>query len=301
MTLCTIKLCILLFILLLPTQNTYADKNESECYKLGPLDRISITVFGHSDLSITSEISSEGNITFPLLGIVNVNGMCQQDLQKSIKSMLEKDYLQSAEVSVDIIERLSKSVTILGKVAKPGKYSLAQPSRLIDIISLAGGVSMVGVRKILVIRNAESKTESADALNPDQRNIIFIDYKNLFEDADFSLNIPIKNKDIINVLGESKYPQVADYVYKYNNYGYGYGSYGNIHFDDFAFSKPKKKKKKTPFVSSPVVGIKEDPTCCSVCKTDDVYIGSGYVYCKKCKRTEYNYKTEDYAATKNNL
>lgn len=62
---------------------------------------------------------------------------------------------------------------------------------------------MVGVRKILVIRNAENKTESTDILNSDQRNIIFIDYKKLFEDADFSFNIPIINKDIINVLDPS--------------------------------------------------------------------------------------------------
>ena len=203
MTLFIIKLHLLIFLSLFLVQNTFADKNESECYELGPLDRISITVFGHPDLSIKTEVSSEGNITFPLLGIVNVKDICQQDLQKSIKAMLEKDYLHSAEVSVDILERLSKSATILGKVAKPGKYSLVQPSRLIDIISLAGGVSMVGVRKILVIRNAENKTESADILKTNQRNIIFIDYKNLFEDADFSLNIPIKNRDIINVLDPS--------------------------------------------------------------------------------------------------
>ena len=203
LTLFIIKLYLLILLLLFLVQSTFAGKNESECYELGPLDRISITVFGHPDLSTKTEVSSEGNITFPLLGIVNVKDMCQQDLQKSIKAMLEKDYLRSAEVSVDILERLSKSVTILGKVAKPGKYSLAQPSRLIDIISMAGGVSMVGVRKILVIRNAENKTESADILKTNQRNIIFIDYKNLFEDADFSLNIPIKNRDIINVLDPS--------------------------------------------------------------------------------------------------
>lgn len=193
----------LLFLSLFPVQSRCEEKNESDCYKLGPLDRISITVFGHPDLSITSEVSSEGTITFPLLGLVDVKDMCKQDLQKSIKELLEKDYLHSAEVNVDILERLSKAVTILGKVAKPGKYSLVQPSTLIDIISLAGGVSMVGVRKILIIRNTENKTESADILNTSQRNIIFVDYKKLFEDADFSLNIQIKNKDIINVLDPS--------------------------------------------------------------------------------------------------
>ena len=163
---------VLVFLLIFTSRNIYADSNESDCYKLGPLDRISITVFGHPDLSITSEVSSDGNITFPLLGLVNVKDMCKQELQKSIKELLEKDYLHSAEINVDIVERLSKSVTILGKVAKPGKYSLVQPSTLIDIISLAGGVSMVGVRKILIIRNTEKKTGSADILKANQRNII---------------------------------------------------------------------------------------------------------------------------------
>jgi polysaccharide export outer membrane protein len=171
----------ILVLLLFQGLNTYADNNESDCYKLGPLDRISITVFGHPDLSITSEVSSDGNITFPLLGLVNVKDLCKQDLQKSIKELLEKDYLHSAEVNVDIVERLSKSVTILGKVAKPGKYSLVQQSTLIDIISMAGGVSMVGVRKILIIRNTEKKTGSTNILKTNQRNIIFVDYKKLFE------------------------------------------------------------------------------------------------------------------------
>lgn len=194
---------VVIVVVLFFTPNTLADNNGSDCYKLGPLDRISITVFGHPDLTTTTEVSSDGKINFPLLGSVNAEDICKQELQKSIKTQLEKDYLHSAEVNIDIIERLSKSVTILGKVIKPGKYSLVQPSRLIDIISFAGGISMVGVRKILVIRNAQKKTETDTILNADRKNIIFVDYKKLFEDADLSLNISIKNRDIINVLDPS--------------------------------------------------------------------------------------------------
>ncbi len=196
---------VLITVSLFFTPNTRADNNGSDCYKLGPLDRISITVFGHPDLTTTTEISSNGKINFPLLGSITAEDLCKQDLQKSIKKQLEKDYLHSAEVNIEIIERLSKSVTILGKVIKPGKYSLVQPSKLIDIISFAGGISMVGVRKILIIRNrnAEKKTEPDGILTADRKNIIFVDYKRLFEDADISLNISIKNRDIINVLDPS--------------------------------------------------------------------------------------------------
>jgi hypothetical protein len=130
--------------------------------------------------------------------------------------------------------------------------------------------------------------------NP-HRNNEYIDLSEL----DFTLQFV---EDIISVLGEVKYPQVAENTMQYNKYGYGYGRYGNIYYDDFSFSKPKKsKKKKTPYVSQPVVSIDEDPTHCDTCGTDDIYVGSGYVYCRECKKTEYNYKSEDYATVKNNL
>jgi len=106
--------------------------------------------------------------------------------------------------------------------------------------------------------------------------------------------------EIIDLLGEVKYPQVAES--KGYGYGYGYSSwdydYPKYRYDGFGTGK------KTPYVSKPITEVDEDPTACSECNSKDIYVNEGedgFVYCHNCYNIEYNKKSEKYAAVKNNL
>ncbi len=175
---------------------------EDDTYRLGPRDRIQITVFRHADLNLESAVSSSGTITYPLIGTMLVEGLTALQLQENLKNALEKDYLQRADVSVQIIDYKSKVAVVLGKVNRTGEIPLTKPLNLIDVLSIAGGVSSNDVKKIMVIRPSEEPVAGAPPAR--RRDMLLIDYQKLFKEADLSLNIPIQNKDIVVVMDPSK-------------------------------------------------------------------------------------------------
>ena len=191
-----------LFLCLVASLSVFSTDSRT-CYVLGPRDQISVKVFWHDDLCVTTEISTNGTITYPLLGSVQAEGLCARQLEQAIKEALEKDYLQTAEVAVSVTQRRSKSVTVLGKVARPGKIALPGPSRLLDVISLAGGVTSPAVRKILLMKTADSLSNSENGGNWKHHDPQLINSKRLLEEADLSLNVAVEDGDFIYVIDPS--------------------------------------------------------------------------------------------------
>lgn len=110
-------------------------------YQLGPGDLLKISVFGYPDLATDVRISDSGNITYPLLGELNVQGMSARQVEMLLNQRLSGEgYIRSAQVSVLIAEYQSQKVAVLGQVAKPGQYPLARSNTVLDLLADAGGV-----------------------------------------------------------------------------------------------------------------------------------------------------------------
>ena len=100
----------------MPTDVAIVDQND--IYRLGKGDRLRVTVFGHEDLSGEFEIGSAGEIAFPPIGNLQVEGRSLEDVEGMIVSGLRPDHLKNPVVSVKIIE--NRDVYILEEV--PGPY-----------------------------------------------------------------------------------------------------------------------------------------------------------------------------------
>jgi len=100
-------------------------------------------------------INSEGSIDFPVLGQIKIEGMCREDVAKTIKEMLlERSYLKDAVVTV---EYANLGFNVLGEVNRPGRYTFDRDClTLLDAISMAGDLGIQGKRAdILVIRQQD--------------------------------------------------------------------------------------------------------------------------------------------------
>jgi len=132
-----------------------AEKPQDAAYKLQPTDVIMITVHNQSDLTTKARVTREGNITFPLLGEVQVQGLTLQELEQKLRVLLEKDYLVTAQVLVFIEEYHVRQITVSGEVKSPGKYDLPmeKPLSIMQAIGMAGGFTQDGdVRNVSVMR-----------------------------------------------------------------------------------------------------------------------------------------------------
>ena len=106
-------------------------------YQLGANDRVRIIVFGQPTLTGEYTLDGNGVLAFPLIGNVDANGQTTKQLQKTIVSKLDPDYLQNPSVSAEVITR--RPFYVIGEVQKPGNYPYVTDMTALQAVAMAGG------------------------------------------------------------------------------------------------------------------------------------------------------------------
>ncbi len=153
------KCLILLALMLLVQSRLFA---EEKAYRLGPENLLQIDVHYGKDGLISQKVrvSSKNQITFPLIGEVDVNGLTVSELETKLYTLLEKDYLVNPQVNV-VIEEYS-TVSVMGEVKKPGSYPIKGRLTVVEAVSLAEGFTKIASpnRTKIIRTNADgTKTE----------------------------------------------------------------------------------------------------------------------------------------------
>lgn len=164
---------------------------------LGAGDIVRISVYGQKDLDTVARISSDGSITFPLLGSVRLAGLYVRDAEQRIADELSgRSLVMEPQVTL-FVERSeaaeSESVTILGNVSRPGRYPIQAMSatgseNVAGVVALAGGVTERAADYLLLTR-----TIGAD------QSTVRVELLQLLEQGDLNQNFAIKNGDIAYV------------------------------------------------------------------------------------------------------
>ena len=125
--------------------------------KLGVGDAIRITVHQQPDLTTEARISERGTVALPLVGEIKLAGLSQVEAAGAIGESFKKgQYLKNPQVTVAITTVRSKQVSVLGQVARPGRYALDDTSsKLADVIAAAGGITPTGAETATVIRDGK--------------------------------------------------------------------------------------------------------------------------------------------------
>lgn len=134
------------------------DATESSAYRLGPGDRVRITVFGHEDLSGEFEVDGAGNLSLPLIRLVEAQGLTTRELETLIAQRLQPDYLRNPRVSADVLGY--RPFYILGEVRNPGSYPFVSNMTVVNAVAVAGGYSYrASKKKITIIRATDPEKE----------------------------------------------------------------------------------------------------------------------------------------------
>ncbi len=137
-----------------PTQQIH-----EEDATLGPGDTFEVRVYRQEDMSGVYEVSTEGTISFPLIGVVEVAGKTPAQVEREIHERLADGYLRDPNVSVLVKESKSKSISVLGEVSKPITLPFMEGMTVIDAIAKAGGfTAMARKNAVTVTRNIDGKT-----------------------------------------------------------------------------------------------------------------------------------------------
>ena len=137
----------------LPTQVAYAVTLGMRDYRIGAEDLLEIQVFGVEQLTRTVRVNTRGQISLPLVGMLQVGGLTAQQAEALVVAKLGESFLQDPQVSLFIKEYTSQRVTVEGAVAKPGVYPLRGPTTLLQTLALAGGQGSLGdMHEVMLFR-----------------------------------------------------------------------------------------------------------------------------------------------------
>ena len=182
------------------TRDSYTD------YEVGPEDLLEVQVYGQDNLNRQVRVNGQGEITLPLVGVVQVKGLSPQKIEKRLVELYGSNYLRQPQISVAVKEYRHQRVAVTGAVDKPGTYEMIGPRTLLEMLALAGGLQDKGTTTkagdvVHVIRRQggrETKGGPGAPFTP-QADTMVINLKRLLVEGDAKLNIPIRHGDVIHV------------------------------------------------------------------------------------------------------
>jgi polysaccharide export outer membrane protein len=165
-----------------------AAKPHDNSFVIGNDDVLAINVWKEPDISRSIPVRSDGKISLPLVGEVQAAGLTPLKLEKDIAGKL-KNYISEPEVTVMVQQVNSQKFNILGQVARPGSYVIANSTTVLDAIALAGGFRDFAKQKSIYVLRQGGAGDSRIPFN----------YKDVSQGKNMSQNIKLQPGDTIIV------------------------------------------------------------------------------------------------------
>ncbi len=108
-------------------------------YRLGVGDELQITVSNHPDVDSAVMVRPDGKITLPRVGDLLATGKTTSRLSQEIEKILART-LNNARVQVIVKSAAARQARIMGAVKTPSAYNVKNTTRVVDLISMAGGL-----------------------------------------------------------------------------------------------------------------------------------------------------------------
>ncbi len=92
-------------------------------YRLGPGDRIDITVFEYPEVTGPKVVAPDGSITLPIIGSITAANRTPMQLAQDLRTRL-REYLKNPVVTIGVTQFRPLLINIAGEVQRPGPIQL---------------------------------------------------------------------------------------------------------------------------------------------------------------------------------
>lgn len=127
---------------------------------LGPLDVLEIRVYDEPEISGDYRVDSDGTVTFPFIGAINLAGLTPNSASEALTGALADGYLVNPVVVVFVKEAKSRQVFVQGEVKKDGAFPYTDGMTIVEAIALAGGVTEdAAPNRVRITRRVDGEEE----------------------------------------------------------------------------------------------------------------------------------------------
>ncbi len=176
-------LALLMFLLF--SQAICAD---SEKYLINAGDVLDISVWNEDALKREVRVLPDGTIGFPLTGTISAAGKSIEALKKEMTEKLT-EYIAEPVVNIAVKSAEGNAVYVMGQVKNPGKFVMTEPMNVMQVLSLAGGLTPFAAEDDIVILRKNDKGAQS----------ITFEYSDLEDGENLNQNHVLKSGDVIVV------------------------------------------------------------------------------------------------------
>lgn len=171
-------------------------------YVLQPGDQLSLHVIDVEEITDKPiRLDSTGFVDIPLAGRFAASGLTVEQFKTVLASRLSR-YISAPQITASLTEDQSRPVSVVGSVNAPGIHNLSGPKRLVDVISLAGGVKPDAGARVIVTREQKWGAIPLPGVNvdpPTGSSSVTLPLEDLMSLRNPSQNIWIEPNDVISI------------------------------------------------------------------------------------------------------
>jgi polysaccharide export outer membrane protein len=131
---------------------------------------VHINVFDAPDFSLITRVSESGDIPYPILGQVHIEGLNSASAAQMLaKELKDRNLMLEPEVTVTV-DSTNSGITILGEVHSPGIYPPPGKHQLSDLLAVAGGLTSNTGRIIEITHPHDSGKPEVLSWDPTMHN-----------------------------------------------------------------------------------------------------------------------------------
>ncbi|MDH4154601.1 MAG: polysaccharide export protein [Nitrospira sp.] len=157
-------------------------------YRLGAEDVLLVSVWKDEQLTREVVVRPDGMFSFPLVGDIQAENQTVDDIRGELVKRLTK-FIPNPNVSVAVTKVASYKVYVVGRVNKPGEYVIGHYADVLQVLSLAGGLTpFAGENDIKVMRRVRGEQQA-----------IPFRYGDIRKGKDLEQNILLQRGDVVMV------------------------------------------------------------------------------------------------------
>jgi polysaccharide biosynthesis/export protein len=126
---------------------------QNESLLIGPGDRLHVSVFDTPELEQHVRVTDGGDLPLIMGGTAHVANLTPAEAARKVEDVLRNgQILNHPKVDIVVEEYATAKVSVLGEVRVPGAYAINTPRSVLDVLTLAGGLTPNAERKVLIER-----------------------------------------------------------------------------------------------------------------------------------------------------
>jgi polysaccharide export outer membrane protein len=157
-------------------------------YLIGPEDVLHISVWKEEELDREVLVRPDGGISFPLAGNMQAAGKTTEELMTEITRRIQR-YIPDAVVTVTVSKVSGYDIFVIGKVNKPGQFTLGQYVDVLQALTLAGGLTPFASEDDIRIQRRENG----------QLKVYPFEYSEIKKGRNLEQNIILNSGDVVVV------------------------------------------------------------------------------------------------------